>query len=281
MNIAVTAIAVIALTVAVLTFLGQRALGNDVQSQVRELEKNLSELKSRAVFEEINAERINIVDADGTIRLVMHNEDRVPGDWERPYPIAGIVFHADNGWEVGGIAVMENTLQFYADEYGNDRVVGVINWEAPGGSQRGLRVWDRYQGNSKQFKEEMGREPGPFELETPRFFGGQRHGEALVALADSKGRERLRMVVDNNDVPRIEFLDEQGRVERTFPEESTRQLVLPDMELPKLPGGITSLHLLLHMGNDLENFANSLEGEGLPAEWHDWAQKVVELNSKK
>src|SRR5438093_10400736 len=58
---------------------------------------------------EITVERINVVDADGTLRLVIANKDRMhPGVMdgkviERPRPQAGLLFFNDEGDEVGGL----------------------------------------------------------------------------------------------------------------------------------------------------------------------------------
>src|SRR5436309_8188858 len=58
---------------------------------------------------EITAERINIVDANGTLRLVVSNKDRMhPGVIDgktinRPRPVAGLLFFNDEGDEVGGL----------------------------------------------------------------------------------------------------------------------------------------------------------------------------------
>lgn len=43
--------------------------------------------------------------------------------------------------------------------------------------------------------------------------------EAKVILADSKGRERVRIVVDSSDFPRVEILDENGKVAYKIPPE--------------------------------------------------------------
>ena len=58
---------------------------------------------------EVNVERINVVDADGTLRLVISNKDRMhPGVMDgktidRPRPVAGMIFFNDEGDEVGGL----------------------------------------------------------------------------------------------------------------------------------------------------------------------------------
>src|SRR6266542_3462426 len=58
---------------------------------------------------EITVERINVVDANGTLRLVMSNKDRMhPGVMDgktmnRQRPLAGLLFFNDEGDEIGGL----------------------------------------------------------------------------------------------------------------------------------------------------------------------------------
>ena len=60
-------------------------------------------------FDEVTVQRLNVVDANGTLRLVLSNKDRMhPGviDGEtinRPRPVAGLLFFNDAGDEVGGL----------------------------------------------------------------------------------------------------------------------------------------------------------------------------------
>src|SRR5215467_1184094 len=61
-------------------------------------------------FDEITVQRMNVVDANGTLRLVISNKDRMhPGVMDgklinRPRPVAGILFFNDVGDEVGGLS---------------------------------------------------------------------------------------------------------------------------------------------------------------------------------
>src|SRR5436190_6700325 len=60
-------------------------------------------------FDEITVQRLNVVDADGTLRMVISNRDRMhPGQMDgkiidRPRPVAGMLFFNDEGDEVGGL----------------------------------------------------------------------------------------------------------------------------------------------------------------------------------
>ncbi|MDA3884959.1 MAG: hypothetical protein PF638_05130, partial [Candidatus Delongbacteria bacterium] len=49
------------------------------------------------------------------------------------------------------------------------------------------------------------------------FMGKSRNNDVSVRLCDSKGKDRIRMVIDSNDVPRMEFLDGQGKVIYSLP----------------------------------------------------------------
>ncbi|RKN60834.1 hypothetical protein D7M11_35645 [Paenibacillus ginsengarvi] len=42
-------------------------------------------------------------------------------------------------------------------------------------------------------------------------------GSVGVKLSDSKGQERIRLVIDANDVPILEFLNEKGKVVYSLP----------------------------------------------------------------
>src|SRR5215813_6727368 len=110
-----------------------------------------------ASFGEITAERINIVDANGTLRLVISNKDRMhPGvldgkTLDRPRPVAGFLFFNDEGDEVGGLTVTgreadgrrnaDAILAF--DQLKQDQTIGLTYHENDGQRTAGLQVWDR------------------------------------------------------------------------------------------------------------------------------------------
>src|SRR5205809_6642026 len=87
---------------------------------------------------EITVERINVVDANGTLRLVISNKDRMhPGviggkTLQRPRPYAGFLFFNDQGDESGGLTfrgreengrrVADSGLMF--DQLGQDQTIG-------------------------------------------------------------------------------------------------------------------------------------------------------------
>ena len=106
---------------------------------------------------ELTAERINIVDADGTLRLVISNKDRMhPGVIggkiiQRERPVAGLLFFNDHGDEAGGLTVTgrEQDGQRRAsagimfDQLGQDQTIGFEYSENNGRRTAAFRVWDR------------------------------------------------------------------------------------------------------------------------------------------
>jgi hypothetical protein len=106
---------------------------------------------------EITVQRINVVDPDGTLRLVIANKDRMhPGViggkvLQRPRPFAGFIFFNDQGDEAGGMTLMgreeggrrvaDAGLMF--DQLGQDQTIGFDYTEENGQRSAAFKVWDR------------------------------------------------------------------------------------------------------------------------------------------
>src|SRR5204862_3065620 len=87
---------------------------------------------------EITVERINVVDADGTLRLVISNKDRMhPGvvggkTIQRARPYAGFIFFNDQGDEAGGLTLAGGDANgrraanagLMFDQLGQDKTIG-------------------------------------------------------------------------------------------------------------------------------------------------------------
>ncbi|HJR58909.1 MAG TPA: hypothetical protein VJ813_05925, partial [Vicinamibacterales bacterium] len=108
-------------------------------------------------FDEITIGRMNVVDADGTLRLVISNKDRMhPGvidgkTIDRPRPVAGLLFFNESGDEVGGLTFtgreVNGTRRANAgmmfDQFKQDQTIGISYSETDGRRTAGLQVWDR------------------------------------------------------------------------------------------------------------------------------------------
>ena len=195
---------------------------------------------------ELELEKLNIVDKDGKVRMTLFNEDHIPpplmeGEDILPGhregdPFAGLMFFNNEGDECGGLIFGNErdeegnykasaTLTF--DQYKQDQVVQMVYIDDNGERHYGFNVFDRPNISLKHQVEqtqeiqesditEEAKEAAIDKLwegSTQRaFMGKNKKGEVAVKLMDSKGNERIRMVVDENDIPRMEFLDGEGNV---------------------------------------------------------------------
>lgn len=198
-------------------------------------------------FTEVDAERVNIVEPDGTIRLVLSDKARFPGlilkrkEYPHPRGTAGLLFFNDEGTEDGGLAytgahtdsgnVANGELMF--DQYGQDQTVGIEYSDDQGQRIAGLHVWDRSDTLSiaemiAQLQTIRAMPEGPARTRalqalhtasgaTRLFAGKTADHSAVVALSDAQGRPRLRLRVDKAGDARIEFLDSTGHVTTTVP----------------------------------------------------------------
>jgi hypothetical protein len=200
---------------------------------------------------EITVERINVVDANGTLRLVISNKDRMhPGLMDgkvidRPRPVAGLLFFNDEGDEVGGLTITGQQrdgerranagLMF--DQLKQDQTIGLSYAEGNGQRTAGLQVWDRSERPLSELIEQLNaanRISDPNERDAaikkvreaapagPRrvFVGKNADRAASVSLADAAGKPRLTLTVDASGNPRIEFLDENGKIVDRIPKGS-------------------------------------------------------------
>ena len=199
---------------------------------------------------EVTVERLNVVDANGTLRLVLSGKDKMhPGVMDgvvidRPRPVAGMLFFNDEGDEVGGLTYTGTVAGgrgranagIMFDQLKQDQTIGITYNESNGQRSAGLQVWDRSDtvrlselitklnaANKLPAGAERDRAnaeiratapPGPRRL----FVGKTQDKAATVALSDANGRPRLTMTVDATGNPRIEFLDETGKVVARIPE---------------------------------------------------------------
>jgi hypothetical protein len=206
-------------------------------------------------FAEIDVERINVVEKDGSLRLVISNRERSPGPIQRGKPFGyaggdrpGMIFFNDEGTEAGGLTVggkRENgdvraSASLTFDQYEQDQTIALQYVDRGGTRRAGLAILDWPTDISSMEKEErwkaMTRMPdGPAKTEErqrleqfrmkPRIYVGRSRddGKSLVDLADGEGRTRLRLGVAVDGSARIDFLDEKGKVTYSIPEVKARQ----------------------------------------------------------
>jgi len=197
----------------------------------------------------VTVHRIDVVDNDGTLRMVISNKDRMhPGVMDgktidRPRPVAGLLFFNDEGDEVGGLTYTgreENGTRradagLMFDQLKQDQTIGFSYAEGNGRRTAGFQVWDRPDSHLSELIEKINAAnkiqdkaardaemakiraaapPGPRRV----FVGKNADKAATVSLADANGKPRLTLTVDATGNPRIEFLDENGKVTARIPQ---------------------------------------------------------------
>ena len=202
-------------------------------------------------FDEITVQRMNVADADGTLRMVIANKDRMhPGQMDgkvidRPRPVAGLLFFNEEGDEVGGLTFTGREVNgarqanagLMFDQFKQDQTIGFSYSEGNGRRSAGFQVWDRPDSRLSELIEKLNaanRIPDRAERDkaiaavraaappAPRrvFVGKNTDRAATVALADANGKPRLTLTVDAMGSPRIEFLDENGKIVDRMPQGS-------------------------------------------------------------
>ena len=165
--------------------------------------------------QELTTERLNIVAPDGTLRLAIANEQRFPSPIIDGKPLkrainpAGLVFFNDKGDEVGGLVLSEpggGRLSALSFDYPNYDAIGLLTRVAGDGKDAtaGLVI------NSRAPAEMSAASAARF---VEQRIAVQNHNEsAEVVLSDPQGRARLRLSVDQRGTPRMEMLDDAGKV---------------------------------------------------------------------
>src|SRR5436190_20079998 len=200
---------------------------------------------SRQKFDEIDVERINVVEKDGRVRLVIANSERqavtlVDGKQILPNRNrdAGLIFFNDEGDENGGMTwsggAQNGTPRASAglsfDQYKQDETVTLRYSQTGTDRTAGLTVADRPDAsvaaaarlNDAKTDEERAKlrqelvDSGVVGSKPRAFVGKDRTGTAKLTLSDGDGKPRLVLSVDRAGAARVEFLDAAGKVTRAI-----------------------------------------------------------------
>jgi hypothetical protein len=162
-------------------------------------------------FDEISVQRINVIEPDGTLRMVISDHARLPGiivkGKENPLarPQAGMIFYNDEGSETGG-------LIFGGRKNAKGEIV----------DSGGSLSFDRYEANQivqlAGVHDSTDRFAGLAVSDDNRrvWVGRSEEGKASVTLMDAKGRKRLSLEVTADGAPSFSFFDDRGAVVRQF-----------------------------------------------------------------
>lgn len=164
-------------------------------------------------FNEIQAQRLDIVEPDGTLRMIISDHDRMPGvivkGKESPKvdrPQAGMLFYNDEGTENGGLIfgghrnekgeVVDSGVSLSFDKYGQPgQIVQLAGVDDKDNKFAGLAINDQAH----------------------RIWMGRRADNAsVVSLMDASGKKRIVMQVAADGTPSLDFFDAEGHVVRHF-----------------------------------------------------------------
>ncbi|HET7662015.1 MAG TPA: hypothetical protein VFK31_00110 [Rhodanobacteraceae bacterium] len=198
---------------------------------------------------EIDVQRVNIVEPDGTLRMVISDKTNFPGIFikgkEHPHPdrkTAGILFLNDEGTENGGLTfggykdkdgkpvsyghlsfdkyMQDQTLVLDASQHGDQYTKGLSIMDRPDYPiTEILPLSKRLKGMSPAAREEALKEfasthPMPVE----RLYLGRRKGDDVgITLRDKAGHARIVMRVNADGSPVLQFLDASGKVVSQLP----------------------------------------------------------------
>jgi len=202
-------------------------------------------------FGEIDVERINVVEKDGKLKMVISNKERQhPGtmdgktyDERKGQRPAGMIFFSERGDEIGGLVYdgdtgkgQEGSLTF--DRFRGDQTIQLFSEEKPDGKyQSGLRMNDQYSPMAEAMaaRAAMNKMPTAAErtaaikemsdkgmLDHNRLEIGRGYdSSSFIKLKDAQGRARIAISVQPDGNPTINFLDENGKVYYILPENSS------------------------------------------------------------
>lgn len=200
-------------------------------------------------FDRIRAHRIDLVEPDGTVRLILSNRADYPGSFYHGKEIArpdrndsaGLLFINDEGTEDGGL-IFGGKLQdgkptsfshLSFDQYDQDQTVALESFFTDGKRYSGLALNDMPDfALTPAVMDEVERVKamphGPARAaawaalqKKYKSFGTQRaslardsDGSVGLTLRDDEGHARLRLTVDQTGTPSFDMLDAQGHTIR-------------------------------------------------------------------
>lgn len=159
-------------------------------------------------FDEITVHRINVIEPDGTLRMVISNKADLPGvivkGKEQPpqdRPQAGMLFYNDEGSENGGLIfggrkdssgnVVDSGGSLSFDKYGANQIVQIAGVDDKTDQFAGMAIRD----DNKRV-----------------WVGRTGDGDAMLSLMDGNGRKRIVLKVTASGQSSLEFLDAGGHV---------------------------------------------------------------------
>jgi hypothetical protein len=209
----------------------------------------LAESRRKQTFDEIAVHRINVLEPDGTLRMVISNKAEFPGiiikGKETPHPsrkTAGMLFFNDEGTENGGLIFggsrdKDGKVSSYGhlsfDQYEQDQIFTIDAGEENGKRSSELRIVDQPDhpiSEDIQAADKIGKLPKAEQAaawktyfdthqqaETRIYLGRGDDRSVALRLKDVLGHDRIVIRVQPDGSPVLQFLDEKGKVTSQLP----------------------------------------------------------------
>jgi hypothetical protein len=199
---------------------------------------------------ELTVQRINIVEPDGTLRMVVSNKARMPGIYIKGVErlpghhsaTAGMLFMNDEGTETGGLSFsgfkdaqgnVRSSGHLSFDRYMQDQVITMSSSQTNEERSTLFNVLDQPSWPIEEFIDLIERiedlPPEQQQAEVQAFLASHEMGAHRMSLGrrtdrsvalemkDAQGRVRAVLKVDADGAGRLQFLDETGAVTNQFP----------------------------------------------------------------
>jgi hypothetical protein len=201
-------------------------------------------------FEEIDVQRINLVEPDGTLRMIISDKALWPGIFlkgkEHPHPnrkTAGMLFLNEEGTENGGLIFggekdkdgkVSGHGHLSFDAYEQDQIFSIDAGQAGGKQSSALTVVDRpdypigelievidrikdlpKEKQEAELSKFLGSHPAPH---SRLYLGRADDSSVSLKLKDAEGHDRIILEVAPDGSPAIRFLDANGKVVSQLPQ---------------------------------------------------------------
>jgi hypothetical protein len=203
----------------------------------------------KTTFDQIDVRRVNIVEPDGTLRMVISDKAEFPGSFFNGKEIprterqaTGMLFLNDEGTEMGGLiyggrkdksGAIQSNGHLSFDQYMQDQVFSVDAGQEGSKHYSLISIMDRGdypitdaieaskrietlppEQQQAEWKKFAGTHPG----DASRIvFGRANDASAVLKMRDRQGRDRLLIQVAADGSPIIKLLNEEGKVVSQLP----------------------------------------------------------------
>lgn len=210
------------------------------------------EAPKHAQFDDITVGRINIVEPDGTKRLVISNRAQFPGDFmqgkegARPdrRSFAGMIFVNEEGTENGGLiqkggidadGKIASGLSLTIDRFRQDQALQLLSNDSATHQQTAIKINDvpPFQVTSMDDMRRSGEDAEKLTAAEQQAYwrklsaqgclsnnriwlGNTRDKGSSLQLKDAQGRVRMMLLVSADGTAEIQMLDETGKVRKSI-----------------------------------------------------------------